>query len=171
MLAILPFVVTFPGRLYQHILRFLNWSHIQRFKKHKAVAHCNDIPNSLTAFRRQWKEVSGIYKITFIPFRMLTYYGSFSDLGIRFKYHYSNGPKQNNFLGLFLRVFGWNNISITVVEVCPRVDLFNRKIWYLSRFQPLLNVLMKAGMQPVLTGLSSLTRAKISAALLGRTNS
>lgn len=171
MLAILPLVATNPGRLYLHIIRFMNWSHIKRFKKHKAVAHCKDIPNNLTAFRQQWKGVSGIYKITFLPFRMFTYYGSSSDIGMRFKYHYFNGPKQNNFLGLFLRVFGWNNFSITVVEVCPRVDLFNRENWYLSRFQPLLNVMTKAGMQPVLTGLSSLTRAKISAALIGRTDS
>jgi len=51
---------------------------------------------------------NGIYKITFLPFRIFTYYGSSSNpnLGMRFQYHYFNGPKQGNFIGLFLRVFG-----------------------------------------------------------------
>lgn len=170
-LAGLPFIATDPGKLYQHIIRFTSWPQLQLFKKHRALAHCNNVPDNLTDFRRKWKGVSGIYKITFLPFRMFTYYGSSSDLGMRFKYHYFNGAKQNNFLGLFLRVFGWNNFSITVVERCSREDLFTRENWYLSRFQPLLNVLMSAGMQPVSTGHSLLTRAKISAALLGRTDS
>jgi len=29
-----------------------------------------------------------------------------TDLGMRFKYHYYNGAKQRNFLGLFLKTFG-----------------------------------------------------------------
>lgn len=105
MLAILPLVATNPGRLYLHIIRFMNWSHIKRFKKHKAVAHCKDIPNNLTAFRQQWKGVSGIYKITFLPFRMFTYYGSSSDIGTRFKYHYFNGPKQSKKIIFFSVTF------------------------------------------------------------------
>jgi group I intron endonuclease len=168
-MAILPFVVTEPGKIYQ--IRFIGWPFIQRFKKHKALDHCSDVPNNLTAFRGKWKRVSGIYKITFLPFRIFTYYGSSSDMGMRFKYHYFNGPKQTNFLGLFLQVFGWNNFSITVVEVCRREDLFTRENWYLARYQPLLNVLMKAGMQSTSSGLSLLTRAKISAALTGRIDS
>jgi hypothetical protein len=96
------------------------WPQIERFKKHKALAHCRDVPNNILSFRQAWKGVSGIYKITFLPFRLFSYYGSSVDLGARFKYHYYNGPKQNNFLGLFLKVFGWSFFSITVVETCPR---------------------------------------------------
>lgn len=171
MLAGLPFAIDDPGKLYRHVIRFMSWPHIQRSKKHQSVAHCSDVPNQLTAFRRTWKGVTGIYKITFLPFRMFTYYGSSIDLGGRFKYHYFNGPKQGGFLGLFLRVFGWANFSITVVEVCTRKDLLSRENWYLARFQPLLNVLMLAGVLPVSTGTSLLTRSKISAALTGRTDS
>lgn len=102
---------------------------------------------------------------------MFRYYGSSSNLGIRFKYHYFNGPKQSNFLGLFLSVFGWSNFSITVVEVCPREDLLSRENWYLSYFQPTLNVLTSASVRISQTGLSMLTRSKISASLLGRKDS
>jgi len=169
-----PFIAANPSQLYQHVLRFTSWprvKRIQRFKKHKAVDHCKDVPTNLTPFRRKWNEVSGIYKITFLPFRMFTYYGSSSNLGIRFKYHYYNGVNQTNFLGLFLRVFGWKYFSITVVELCPRKDLFIRENWYLAQFQPLLNVLTIAGVQPISSTMSLLTRSKISASLIGRKDS
>jgi group I intron endonuclease len=163
--------MTDPGKVYRDVIRFTSWPHIQRVKRHKAVDHCSDVPNRLTTFRRKWNGVSGIYKITFLPFRMFTYYGSSTNLGQRFKYHYFTGPKGNNFLGLFLRVFEWGNFSITVVEVCPRGDHLLREDWYLSRFQPLLNVLMVAGGPPPTEGQSLLTRFKISASLVGRTDS
>lgn len=166
-----PLVIINTGKLYHHILRYTSWPHIQRFKKHKAVAHCTNVPDNLACFRRTWNGVSGIYKITFLPFRMFTYYGSSSNLGMRFKYHYFNGAKQGNFLGLFLRVFGWTKFSITLVELCSREDLFVRETWYLSRFQPLLNVLMSAGVRTVSTGMSLLTRSKISASLQGHKDS
>jgi hypothetical protein len=59
-----------------------------------------------------------------------------------------NGPKQNNFLGLFLKVFGWSFFSITVVEPCSRDQLRVRENWYLSTFKPLLNILMVASSDP-----------------------
>lgn len=46
-----------------------------------------------------------------------------TDLGMRFKYHYYNGAKQRNFLGLFLKTFGWENFAVTVIEVCPKDKL------------------------------------------------
>jgi len=79
--------------------------------------------NNLLRSVNNGKGVSGIYKITFLPFRLFTYYGSSNEFGVRFKYHYFNGAKQTNFLALFLRVFGWANFSITVVELCPVKDL------------------------------------------------
>lgn len=160
------------GKMYRHIIKFMSWAGVQRFKKHKAIAHCGNVPNDLLAFRTKWRGVSGIYKITFLPFRMFTYYGSSVDLGMRFKYHYFNGPKQGNFLGLFLKTFGWSNFSITVVETCPRDVLLKRENWYLTTFQPLLNVLMSNTEDPRVFGaLSLLTRSKISATLTGRKDS
>ena len=112
-----------PGNMYRHIIRYISWPYIERFKKHKALAHCGDVPKNILSFRKAWKRVSGIYKITFLPFRLFSYNGSSVDLGDRFKYHYYNGPKQNNFipagrLGLFLKVFGWPFFSITVIKTC-----------------------------------------------------
>ena len=88
----------------------MSWSYIERFKKHKIVGHCHNVPENIKDFRNTWKHVTGIYKITYLPFRLFTYYGSSSDLGSRFKYHYYNGAKQSNFLGLFLKIFGWSKI-------------------------------------------------------------
>ena len=65
----------------------------------------------------------------------------------------------------------WSKFSITVVEVCPRESLRSRENWYLSRYNPLLNVLMTAGERADLPGLSLLTRSKISLSLTGRKDS
>lgn len=168
----IPFAVSEAGKMYRHIINYMPWTSILRNKKHKAIAHCANVPNDLVGFRTKWKGVSGIYKITFLPFRTFTYYGSSVDLGMRFKYHYYNGPKQGNFLGLFLKTFGWSNFSITVVETCPRDVLLQRENWYLATFQPLLNVLMSNTKDPRVFGtLSLLTRSKISATLTGRKDS
>jgi hypothetical protein len=50
------FVATSPGKVYQHVIRYMSWPHIQLFKKHQAVAYCADVPKQLTAFRKQWKK-------------------------------------------------------------------------------------------------------------------
>lgn len=52
------------------------------------------------------KNISGIYKITYLPNKLFTYYGSSQNIGARFKYHYYLGKIQNNNLGLFLNTFG-----------------------------------------------------------------
>ena len=87
------------GKVYRHVLKYMSWPQIIRTKKHRSVDHCKNIPKDILSFRKKWNEKSGIYKITFLPFRLFTYYGSSSNLGERFKYHYYNGPKLYNFLG------------------------------------------------------------------------
>lgn len=78
-------------------------------------------------------------------------------------------PLTHNFLGLFLKVFGWVKFSITVIETCPRDMLPERENWYLLTFKPLLNVLKKNYTDPRVPGTQSLlTRSKISATLKGR---
>lgn len=171
-LVAIPFVISEPGKLFRHIIKFTNWPSVVRFKKHKALDHCKDVPNNLVAFRNKWKGISGIYKITFLPFRLFSYYGSTNDFNVRFKYHLFNSPKQANFLGLFLKVFGWSCFSITVVETCSVGTLRERENWYLSTFCPLLNVLTSAFANPSQAlSPSTLTRSKISATLTGRTDS
>lgn len=94
------------GKVYRQILKHLSWPHVIRTKKHRSVDHCQEVSNNILSFRKKWNGVSGIYKITFLPFRLFTYYGSSSNLGMRFKYHYYNGSKLRNFLGYFLKSFG-----------------------------------------------------------------
>ena len=147
----------------------MSWPHIVRDKKHISVDHCREVPNNILSFRNKWNGISGIYKITFLPFRLFTYYSSSSNLGMRFKYHYYNGPKQRNFLGFFLKTFGWTKFSITVIEVCPKDKLGVRENWYLSKYQPILNVLMSSGEDPRQPGIIlRLTQSKISETLIGR---
>tara|TARA_R110002124_G_scaffold268633_2_gene436342 strand:- start:671 stop:973 length:303 start_codon:yes stop_codon:yes gene_type:complete len=58
------------------------------------------------------------------------------------------------------------------VELCPTDDRRKRENWYLSTFQPLLNMLMDAySNQLDKVGVTGITRARISAALMGRTHS
>lgn len=166
----IPFLATKPGRLYRHIIRFKSWPIIIHFKKHKAIDHCQNVPIDLLRFRIKWNGVRGIYKITFLPFRLFTYYGSSVNLGQRFKYHYFITPKSNNFLGLFIKVFGWSCFSITVIETCTVSALRERENWYLSIFCPLLNVMIIA-YGPRQTTLSNLTRSKISISLTNRKDS
>lgn len=160
-----------PRKVYHHVLRFSPWG-VKRSEtptKHTVPVgsefHCKDVNKGQLAFRNHWKGISGIYKITFLPFRMFTYYGSTKDFAQRLKYHYYNGPKQNNFLGLFLSVFGWSCFSITIVEVCSISDLAPRENWYLTHFKPLLNSAMVAYAMKSFT-ISALTRSKISMANL-----
>lgn len=99
MIAENPFISSDPGSLYRHVIKYRSWSKVKRFKKHKVIDHCGDVCNDLTKFRNKWKGVSGVYKITFRPYRQFTYWGSSVDLGSRFKYHFFNGSKQRSFLG------------------------------------------------------------------------
>lgn len=58
------------------------------------------------------------------------------------------------------------------MELCPIDDRRKRENWYLSTFQPLLNMLTDAySNQLAKVGLTGITRARISAALIGRTHS
>ena len=91
-----------------------------------------------------------------------------------FKYHYYNGPKFRNFLGLFLKTFGWSNFSITVVEISPKDKLIIRENWYLAKYKPLLNVHKSAKEDSRRLNsktISLLTRSKISETLKGRKDS
>ena len=64
------FTLNQPGKVYSHVLRFNPWK-INRSKvprKHLALAHCKNVPQDQITFRKAWTGVSGIYKITFLPF-------------------------------------------------------------------------------------------------------
>ena len=89
--------------IYKLILRDTPWNEIIRFKKHKSLDsfNCSKLSN-FSKWSRSWLGSAGIYKITFLYFKMFTYYGSSSNLGLRVRSHYYNGKNKSNFLGLFL---------------------------------------------------------------------
>jgi group I intron endonuclease len=123
-------------------------------------------------FQRKWLNTSGIYKITFLPFKLFSYYGSSKKIGERIKYHYYNGNKQKKFLGLFIKEFGWSYFSVTLVEKCNPNVLRVREDWYLNKFKPLLNYMTKSYSDPCKFNIKSiLTKYKISKALTGRQHS
>ena len=48
----LIFTKTNPNKLYKHIIKFKSWPQIIRYKKHKGIAHCNDVENNIAVFRK-----------------------------------------------------------------------------------------------------------------------
>ena len=118
-------VSTNPAEVYNFVIKNKSWPVVQRFKKHRALDSFNFTNNPSSndkgffKFGKNWSGKSGIYKITFLPYRLFTYIGSSKDLGARFKYHYYMTSKLDTFLGYFIKVFGWEHFSITVLEKVP----------------------------------------------------
>lgn len=112
-----------PRLLFVLIFKYSAWKQVQRFKKHVAVDHCRNFETEHNSFIKKWNGFSGIYKITFLPLKLFTYYGSSSNLGQRFKYHYYNGSRNKGFLGMFLSVFSWSSFSVSVVELADKYKL------------------------------------------------
>jgi len=83
----------------------------------------------------------GVYKVTYLTYRIFTYYGSSKNVGKRVKYYYYNGSNQKKFFGLFLKVFGWSSFSVTLIEECDISKFKEREDWYLNTLKALLNYL------------------------------
>jgi len=149
-----------------------SWTYIEKFKKHISEDHCRYVIKDHGLYQKKWKNISGIYKITYLNNKLFTYYGSSKNIGARFKYHYYNGKNQNNFLGLFLNAFGWFYFSFTLIEQCYENKLRTRENWYLYKYKPLLNYLTHSYRDPrKLQVMSPITKRKISVSLIGKTMS
>jgi group I intron endonuclease len=159
-------------KLINLVLKRNSWPFIEKNKKHTYVEHCSSFSKDHNLFQKKWLNLSGIYKITFLPIKMFTYIGSSKKIGQRIKYHYYNGSKQNNFLGLFIKEFGWSFFSVTLIEKCNFNEIQKREDWYLNKFKPLLNYMTKSYSDPrKIKGTSVLTKNKISETLLGKKHS
>lgn len=112
--------------LINFILKNHSWTYIEKFKKHISEDHCRDVIKDHGIYQKKWKNISGIYKITNLSNKLFVYYGSSKNREVRFLYHYYNGKNQNNFLGLFLNVFGWSSFSFTLIEQCSEDKLRTR---------------------------------------------
>lgn len=165
----IPFLISHPGRLYRFVLNKTFWPSLKKNKKHTSIDHCKNFSLNHNLFQKKWWGISGIYKLTFLPYRYFYYYGSSINLGQRFKYHFVNGSKQTGFLALFLKVLGWTHFSVTVVETCSPHKLIERENWYLKNYHPLLNMLTQNYTDPrTLFKSSPIKNLKISTTLKGR---
>ena len=63
-----------PWSLYKFILKNTKWPFLKRNKKHKKVKHYKNLAESNLLLQKEWKKKSGIYKITFLPFRLFFLY-------------------------------------------------------------------------------------------------
>lgn len=159
-------------KLVNSVLKNTSWPFIEKGKKHTYIEHCKNFLEDHNVYRKKWMNISGIYKITFLPYKLFTYYGSSVNIGQRIKYHYYNGEKQNNFLGNFIKTFGWSCFSITLIEKCNSNVLSIREDWYLNKFKPLLNYMTKSYADPrKINVMSVFTKEKISKALIGKKHS
>ena len=131
----------YNGNLLNFILYNHSWPYVEKFKKDRKVDDCSNFVVNHTFYQYKWENVSGIYKITYLLNHLFTYYGSSLNTGERIKYHYYNGGKQNNFLGLFISTFYGSYFSLTLIEKCNKKNLQSREDWYLNKFKPLLNFL------------------------------
>ena len=171
------FINSNPADIYNFVFKNKSWPFFRRFKKHTSLDNykkCSSPPAGLLEeknflkFRKKWKGKSGIYKLTFLPCRLFTYFGSSKDLGERFKYHYYNTSKEKTFLALFIKTFCWDSFALTVVEEVPVYSLEERENWYLQTFMPLFNMQIRSNTDPRESGLSPITKLKISKSLLGK---
>jgi hypothetical protein len=83
--------------LINFVIKNHSWSYLEKNKKHKSRDHCKDFMPLHSVYQKKWKNISGIYKITYLPNRLFTYYGSSKNIGQRIKYHFYNGAKYKIF--------------------------------------------------------------------------
>ena len=114
------FIKSNPSAIYNFLIKKKSWPFFQRFKKHTSLDHYKKSSSpeekNFLKFRNKWNARSGIYKLTFLPCKLFTYYGSSKNLSLRLKYHSYNTSKENTFLALFIKTFGWDCFAVTVVE-------------------------------------------------------
>lgn len=107
-------------------------------------------------------QVNQVYiKLPFYLVDYLQYIGSSRDLGARFKYHFYMASKVQIFLGYFIKVFGWEHFSITVLEKVPVDFLEQRENWYLKTLMPLLNIQTQANVDSRDSSRSPFTKQKL----------
>jgi hypothetical protein len=69
--------------LIKFILKNHSWTYVEKFKKHISVDHCRDMIKYHSVYQKKWKNISGIYKITYTLVKKLD-----SCLAFRGYYYY-----------------------------------------------------------------------------------
>lgn len=84
--------------------------------------HFND-KKSRNLFRKELVKKSGIYMLKYKHEKILFYIGKALDLSIRLRDHYTRSYLSKSRLGLFIKLVGWSNISVHVIEFCSETQL------------------------------------------------
>ena len=67
------------------------------------------------------------------------YIGKALDLSVRLRDHYNRSSLGSNRLGVFLKMVGWSNISVHIIEFCFETQLDIRENYYIEKYLPTLN--------------------------------
>lgn len=98
-----------------------------------------DVEKDRTLFRKQLSKKSGIYMLKYKHDERLFYIGKSVNLSTRLRDHYNRSASYNNRLGTFLKMVGWSNVSVHLIEFCTENELDNRENFYIKKFLPTLN--------------------------------
>lgn len=90
-------------------------------------------------FRKEIKNKSGIYMLKYKHDNRLFYIEKSVDLSTRLRDHFIRSSLAKNRLGVFLKMVGWSNISVHILEFCLETELDNRENFYIKKFLPTLN--------------------------------
>lgn len=89
-------------------------------------------------FFNQLKNIGkGIYLIQYQNDPLVYYIGRTNNFEYRFKTHLNR--KLSDKFHVFANIVGWDNFTISIVELCETIDLGIRENYYLQKYLPLLN--------------------------------
>lgn len=90
-------------------------------------------------FFNQLKKIGkgGIYLVQYLNDPLVYYIGRTNNFEYRLKTHLNR--KLSDKFHLFANIVGWDNFTISIVELCETQDLGIRENYYLQKYLPLLN--------------------------------
>lgn len=95
--------------------------------------------NSRNLFRKKLVKQSGIYMLKYKHDNRIFYIGKALDLSVRLRDHYNRSSLGSNRLAVFLKMVGWSNISVHIIEFCSETHLDIRENYYIEKYLPTLN--------------------------------
>ena len=79
----------------------------------------------------------GIYLFQYNDDPLVYYIGRTSTFSARFKSHIKH--KTSDKFHVFANLVGWNNFTVSIIEICDRCEQGKRENFYLQKYLPLLN--------------------------------
>lgn len=118
------------------------------------------------AFFSQLKGKGGIYIFQYKHDPLVYYIGRTSQFTQRFKSHITH--KLSDKFHVFGKLVGWDNFTVSVIEICDRKDIGVRENYYLQKYLPLLNSNFLSNFSEtfIYQSLTSILKSKKSLALV-----